>query len=225
MFDNYRKDLYFKKLNILYNEGIKNNKVFKFDNVFYEKLDKIFVNTLPFSIYIKYLKTNSKDDCWLNTSLYMFIALDDVVLVRANNKNLEYAYGKNESRYGWVEDELYVYDPLLLAKIDKKLYYKMFMPSNIERITKDEYLKNEENKKIYDYIKNTKLDDFKPNGSKREELTNTIPSIMHLSYINSDPNLKKELDEYLNKIDYNYYKIYKEQLEKEKQFYLSKSIV
>ena len=224
MFDNYRKDLYFKKLNNLYREGLEKNKIFKFDNTFYKKLEKTFVNTLPLSIYIKYLRPQTKEGDWINTSLYMFMALDNVVLVRANNKNLEYSYGIDASRYGWVEDESFVYDPTLLAKIDKKLYYKMFMPYNIERTTKKEYLKNEDNKKTYEYIKSTKLSDFMPGGSKRGELVNTIPNVIHLAFMDNDSKFKEELDRYLDKINYNYYKIYKEELEKEKQYYIEKNI-
>lgn len=224
MFDTYRKDLYFKKLNTLYREGVDSKKIFKFDSDFYKKLEKTFVNTIPLSLYIKYLKPNTKEGDWVNISLYMFIALDNVKLVRANNKNLEYNYGKESSRYGWVEDKDYVYDPTLLAKIDKKLYYKMFMPSNIERITKSEYLKNKENKAKYEYIKTTKIEDFMPKGSKRGDLVTTIPKIIHLAHIDNDSHFKEELDKFLDKIQYNYYKIYKEELEKEKQFYIEKNI-
>ena len=133
----------------------------------------------------------------------MFVALDNVVLVRGNNKNLEYSYGKKFSRYGWLEDENYVYDPILLAKIDKKLYYKMFMPSNIKRTTKSEFLENDDNKDFYEYIKNTKIEDFMPNGSKRVELIKTIPNAIHLAYIDNNPKFKEELDYFLYKINYN----------------------
>ena len=94
MFDELKKDLYFKKLNALYREGIESNKIKKFDESFYRILDKTFVNTLPLSIYLKYMQPKTKEGDWVNTSLYMFIAIDNTCLVRANNKNLEYKLKK-----------------------------------------------------------------------------------------------------------------------------------
>ena len=219
------KDAYFNRLYTLYKKGLEEHKIIPFDNEFYEKMSNTYINTIPVSMHIKYLKPNDKEGKCFDRSLYMFYALDNVKLVRADNKDLEYRYGKNNSRHGWIEDDCFVYDPSLLSKIDKKLYYKMYMPQNIERTTKEEYLKNDINKKTYNDIVNTKIEDFMKDGNKRSELLGTIPLIKELAFTDNDENFKKDLKKKLKKIDYNYNNIYKKTATEYKELLLFKKII
>ena len=49
----------------------------------------------------------------------MFLAQPSSILVRGNIKTLEYKYGKEKSRHGWIEMDDYVYDPTSLYKYKK----------------------------------------------------------------------------------------------------------
>ena len=216
---------YFKRLNEMYRDGVEKNKIIKFDNEFYKRLENTFVSTIPVSIHIKHLKPNDKNGKCFERSLYMFMALSDVSLVRADCKDLEYKYGKESARHGWVEDELYVYDPSLLVMVDKKLYYQMFAPSNIDRITKDEYIKDEANKKMYNNIVNTKIEDYMPNGSKRNDLIVTIPLLLEFAQMQDNQELLNDLYNYLDKVKYDY-SIISENVSKEFQkVFATKNIV
>lgn len=64
------------------------------------------------------------------------------------------------------------------------------------------------------FIMNTKLEDFKIGGKKRIKLCITIPLIKELAYYSTDPNFKKELESYLNLIEYDEEQIYDEFLNK-----------
>ena len=79
---------------------------------------------LPVSLYIKHSKHLFPIGTCYDRSLYMFLALDDALLVRGNNKDLEYNYGKGHGGHGWIERGNYVYDPSLMLKFDRDTYYE-----------------------------------------------------------------------------------------------------
>lgn len=186
--------------------GFNNGNITFFDNELYKRMSTTYFSCLPVSIHIKYLKPKwdfSEGRCY-DRSLYMFLALEDSVLVRGTNKELEIRYGKEDSGHGWVEIGDYVYDPSLLLKFKKDVYYKIYCPTDIKRYTKEEYLEDNFNQAFYNGIKNTSLKDFLPGGSKRTDLCTIIPLIQSAAYNSSDDEFKADLDSYLESIQYDY---------------------
>lgn len=203
MFKNILKNLYFYKMNLLFEIGIMNKKIIEFNDEFYEKLNNTYINTLPVSIHIKYLKPQTPPGKCYDRSLYMFFCFDDAILVRGNHKDLELLHGKPNAGHGWIEIDNYVYDPSLLMRFDKDIYYQLYKPTNVCKYTKKDYCSIEECAQLYNNIKATTVDDFKPNGKKRYQLSTTIPLIETIAHQLNDEELINDLTQYLNLIDYN----------------------
>ena len=121
--ENLKKKLYFKRTEMLFDKAVMEGKITEFDQEIYDKMDGVIVACLPVSLYIKYSKYLFPEGTCYDRSLYMFLALDDALLVRGNNKDLEYNYGKNHAGHGWIEVGNYVYDPSLMLRFDKDTYY------------------------------------------------------------------------------------------------------
>ena len=151
--NNLKKKLYFTRLNILFNKGLRQGKITKFDEEIYEKMSNTIIACLPVSLYIKYSKYLFAQGTCYDRSLYMFLALEEALLVRGDNKDLEYNYGKNNAGHGWIEIGNYVYDPSLMLKFDKDTYYSLYNCSNVKKIDK-KYIKA--NYKFDEFWKDTK---------------------------------------------------------------------
>ena len=212
MFDNIKKELYFKKMDLLFRKGLFEGKIVPFDDKFYERMSHTYFGCIPVSMHIKYLKPLDSPGKCEERSLFMFFCFDDSLLVRANIKDLELRFGKEHAGHGWIEIGDYVYDPSLTLRFDKDLYYKIYNPSNVYKYTKKEY--REANKKYYDMIKNTTISDFQPGGSKRTDLCTVIPLVRQIAEYSCDENFKKDLDEYLSLIQYDEKQVYEELVSK-----------
>ena len=89
MFDSLKKKMYFSKRNLMFKKGLLEGKIVPFDDEFYQGMNNTFFCSIPISMHIKYLRpVNGLGKCF-DRSLYMFLALDNAVLVRGNNKDLE----------------------------------------------------------------------------------------------------------------------------------------
>ena len=208
MFDNIKKSLYFNRMKLLLDKGIVDKKIIPFDDAFYEKMNHIYIFGLPVSIHIKYLKPTLAPGKCYDRSLYMFFCFDDAVLVRGDNKDLELKYGRDDAGHGWIEIDDYVYDPSLMMRFDKKLYYDIHKPIKISKCNKDEYCSTKECQEFYFDIKNTTIDDFKPYGRKRLELFMTMPLVMQIAHNSNNPKFIEELNEFIKLIQYNEEEIY-----------------
>lgn len=188
-------------MDLLFYKGIKEGKIMPFDEEFYKKMSKKYIACIPISIRIKYLKPILPPGQCIDRSLYMFICFDDALLVRADVKDLELAYGKNDAIHGWIEIGNYVYDPSLTLRFDKDLYYKIYSPTNIRKETKEDYKKV--NSSFYDEVRSTTIEDFQPGGRKRTDLCLTIPFIKEIAELSNNDDFKKEVNEYLELIQYD----------------------
>lgn len=204
MFGNIKKRLYFIKMQLLFEKGLKNGNIVPFDDEFYEKISHTYVACLPVSMHIKYLKPLIKPYKCFDRSLYMFFCFENALLVRGQTKSLELRFGEERSEHGWIEMDGYCYDPSLLLRFKRETYYEIYNPYNVSKTTVEEY-KNccDSNKQLYEDIVNTNLSDFQPDGRKRADLCNTIPLIQEIAKVCGIPDLKKELDEYLKLIQYD----------------------
>lgn len=203
MFKNLKRELYFAKMALIYEKGLTEGSIVPFDDEFMEHLNNKFFNGVPVSMHMKYLKPIMPPGQCYDRSFYMFCCFDDVLLVQGDNKDLELRYGKDHAWHAWIERGDYVYDPSIMKRFDKDLYYKMFMPKNIVKRAKEEYCSSEESKKIYDSIADSKVEDYMPNGKNRTSLLVSLPLVMGIADVEGNEEMKKELDAWLERIDYD----------------------
>lgn len=223
MFEEIKKELYFKKMQVLFNQGVKDQKIIPFDDDFYDKMAHTYISGIPVSMHIKYLKPNiSLGKCY-DRSLYMFFCFENAVLVRGNNKDLELQYGKDSMGHGWIEMDNYVYDPSLMMRFDKDLYYQIYMPTNVSKCTKEEYCQIEDHQEFYDDITKTTIRDFQPHGKKRTDLITIIPLLSSIAQMTKNEQFTAELDNWLSAIQYDEKEICKELHEKVKSLRYKKS--
>ena len=199
--DKLLKKLYFKRTELLFDKAFNEGKITEFDEEIYEKMDGTIVSCLPVSLYIKYSKYLFPEGTCYDRSLYMFLALDDALLVRGNNKDLEYKYGKNHAGHGWIEIGNYVYDPSLMLRFEKDVYYRLYGCSDVHKIDKATYAAK--NQKFIDDNVCTDFNEFRPGGKKRLELGVLIMQIKSLCSFINDDKFTKELNEYLSFIEYD----------------------
>ena len=163
-----------------------------------------------FLLHIKYLKPRIGPGKCYDRSLYMFLAVDNVELVRADNMDLELKYGKENAGHGFVEDDKYVYDPTLLMRFDKNLYYEMFKCDNIMKCNITEYCMSKVNRDLYKKIKETTIDSFKYDFNYRKDLIMFITVLQGIAQNSQDEEFIKDLNDYLTLISYNEEEISKE---------------
>ena len=204
------KQLYFDREKLMINKGMKKGSIVEFDDDFYKSLSTTYINCLPVSIHIKYLKPIMRTGKYYDRSLYMFYCFDDAVLVSADIKNLKLKYGIENASHGWIELDNYVYDPSLLMRFEKELYYKIYKPYNIKKCTKDEYCSTASNKIVYDNITCTTVEDYLPGGEKRCDLVSIIHLIKSIASQTCDKQFTSDLNKWLSSIQYDEGQIYEE---------------
>lgn len=201
MLDELKKKLYFAKFKILGLNVSKQGKIMEFDEEIFEKMSNTIIACFPVSFYIKYSKYMFPIGTCYDRSLYMFLALDNAVLVRGNNKDLEYNFGKGHGGHGWVEVGDYVYDPSIMLKFDKDTYYKLYGCTGVSKIDKETYVK--EHADFVDLVVSTNFDDFKPGGKRRMELGVLVIQVREMAKLIGDAEFTKELNKYLELIQYD----------------------
>ena len=201
MLEDLKKKLFFTKFEILWKKAVREGKITNFEDEIYDEMSDTIIACLPVSLYIKHSKHLFPIGTCYDRSLYMFLALDDALLVRGKNKDLEYNYGKGHEGHGWIERGNYVYDPSLMLKFDRDTYYELYGSSDISRCDKETYLR--EHKDFVDQHVSHSLDDFKPGGDRRLELGILIIQLRTLSNMIDDEEFSKELEEYLDAIEYD----------------------
>ena len=195
-----KKKLYFYRCELLWAYGRKNGLIMPFEDELYKRLNKIYFNGIPMSIHIKYLRPKMSPGQCEDRSLFITMGLDNALWVCGDQKDLELNYGKNSAWHYWVEYDGWVYDPTLLLKFKKELYYKIYMSTNIQSRSAEEY------KKIswYQEIINTKIEDLRPGGKERCHLSVSIPLIQRIAEMSENKDFRDELDEHLKLIKYDY---------------------
>lgn len=208
MFDDIKKKLYFTKFNILFEKAWQKGKITRFDEKIFQKMSNTIIACFPVSFYIKHSNHMFAQGTCYDRSLYMFLALDDAILVRGNNKDLEYNYGKGHEGHGWVEVGNYVYDPSLMLKFDKDTYYTLYGCSNVSKIDKKTYLEQHED--FVDEHVSHDFDEFRPNGKRRLELGILIMQVRALSEMLGDESFANDLNSYLSLSEYDEKQIHDE---------------
>lgn len=203
-----KKDLFFIRFNMLFDKYLKAGKITYFDENIFEKMNDTIIACLPVSLYIKHSKHLFATGTCYERSLYMFLALDDALLVRGNSKVLEYNYGKENAGHGWVEVGDYVYDPSLMLRFEKGVYYKLYGCNDVYKIDKETYLSG--HKDFEDTYISHDLNEFRPNGKRRLELGVLISQLQVLSNLVKDEKFTDDLNNYLSLINYDADQIHEE---------------
>lgn len=211
MLDSIKKRFYFSRMYLLFKKGLENGSIVPFDDEFYEKMSYTYINCIPVSLNIKYLKPIAGPGKCYDRSLEMFFCFKESLLVRGDNKYLELRFGKDKAGHGWIEMDGYCYDPSLLLRFKKETYYEIYEPYNVSKITIEDYKKlGDYNKQFYEDIVNTKLSDFQPNGRKRMDLGVMIPFVQGIAEMGTNEDFKRELNDYLKLIQYDERQVYEE---------------
>lgn len=200
MFNKLKKKLNFLRCDLLINEGLRNGTIVPFEDDLYERLSKIYFNGYPLSIQIKYLKPMVGPGQCEDRSWFITMAFDDALWVSGDNKDLELKFGKQGAWHFWVEHDDWVYDPTLLYKFKKEVYYNIYLPTNIVYRKAEEYKKHE----WYQDVVKTTVEDLKPGGKKRVNLCMSIPLVQGISQMSDNKDFINELDQHLKMIEYDY---------------------
>lgn len=203
MIDALRRKLYFTKKIILWCKGEKQKRIVPFDEDVYEKMSHTYFGCLPVSMNIKYLQPITSLGKCFDRSLMMFCCFDDALLVCADVKELELTGGKDAAGHYWIEIGDYVYDPSLIRRIDKDLYYEMYQPINVIKNTKEEYCMEESKRESFDDITKTTISDYQPGGKKRYELMANIPLVVGIAGMTVNIEFMAELKEWLKLVQYD----------------------
>lgn len=210
MFDEIKKKLFLERLKVLTIDGIATGQIIPFDETFYERLSHTYICGLPVSFHIKYLAPvkGQIGQCY-DRSLYMFLALEESVLVRSDRKDLKLVFGKESAGHGWIEIGDYVYDPTTRAKYSKALYYKIFEPTNTIYYTREDYSKIGNNREFVNDVCSTTLEDFMLNGRKRFDLI-AIPLVRGVAQMQNKTEFLEKLDEFLSQVEYDEKTLYQD---------------
>ena len=201
MFKQLKKNLFFTRYNMLFQKGINEGKITEFDQEIYDKMSDTYISCLPVSMRIKHSKHMFAIGTCYERSLYMFLALDDALLVRGDDKVLEYKYGEGHEGHGWVEVGDFVYDPSIMLKFDKDTYYNLYGISNVKKCDKKTYL--EQHSDFVSQHVSHDINDFRPGGSRRLELGVLIIQLRCLSSMLGDEEFTNDLNNYLESISYD----------------------
>ena len=164
-------------------------------------MNNTIISCFPVSLHMKYANFMFAQGTCYERSLYMFLALDDALLVRGNCLDLEYTYGPGHGGHGCVEIGEYVYDPATGYRYDKDLYYKANGVSNVTRCDRETYYK--EHKEFVDTHVSTDFNEFKPGGKRRLELGILVRQVITGAELSNNQKLLKDLDTYLSKVEYD----------------------
>lgn len=208
MFKEIRKKLFFTRFHVLAAKASQQGKITEFDDEIYQKMNNTIIACFPVSFFIKHSKHMFALGTCYERSLYMFLALDNAILVRGNNKDLEYNYGEGHGGHGWVEVGDYVYDPSTMLKYDKETYYELYGCTDVTKTDKETYLKL--NQDFVDSYVSTDFNDFRPGGKRRLELGILIMQVQTLASMLDDEEFRKDLDDYLKLVEYDADQIQKE---------------
>lgn len=200
MLTNLRKNLYFSALRIKIQRGLNNGTIVPFEQDLYDRLDNIYFCGATLSIWLKYLQPmyGMPGECE-DRSLYIAAGLPNATIVKADLKNMEYKYGKSGSWHFFVLSDGWIYDSFYLYKFRKDVYFDIFKPRNVQNFESDEYKKSIS----YQEITGTSLEDLQSFNSKKMWFYMGLKGVMAIADVRNDENFKRELNDMLERINYD----------------------
>lgn len=200
------KALFLEWEHLLLKFGTVTGMVSTYEDEVYERLSHFYHSCTPLSIHIRYLKPIVRPGKCYDRSLLLSFAFKNPILVIADVKDLELEYGKEGAWHAFIESDGYVYDPTMLLKIKKSLYYMIRRPSNIQVMTKEKL----DAMPFIQGIKNTSIDDLRNSLEQRANLLTIVPIIQGIIEHSDNDSFKKEYNSFLEDINYDYDTILKE---------------
>ncbi|MDO4282805.1 MAG: hypothetical protein Q4D02_04135 [Clostridia bacterium] len=198
--------LFLKRIYLLLKIGVFLGKVQLFEEDVYDKLKGFYFNGIPLSIHIKYLKPIMGPGKCYDRSLLLSFGFEHPTLIQADMKDLELKYGKDSAWHYFIESNGYVYDPTMLLKIDKRLYYLMRKPKNMQSWS-DKELKAIP---LIENIKKTSINDLRTSLEQRANLLCVVPLIQEIVNDSNNDSFQKEYHDFLVDIQYDFESISKE---------------
>ena len=194
-----KEALFDYRKNIILNKAFYKGEVRAFYDEVYDNLKEYYFNGLPLSIQMKYgCPTSGSGKCDIR-AMYLYFGIENGKVVRGFRKDL-LLMGNSKDKWDgvhyWVEDDDWVYDPTALYMYKKDVYYKAHGVTDIKVFTEEELEKNG----YYKRIKETKIEDYFPNGKRRSEAEAMVPLIEYTAQF--DGKIAQELSEYTDKISF-----------------------
>lgn len=192
MFEKFKNNLFSSRVKSLLNYGFSNDLILQFEPELYERLDHVIFAGIPASMQIKYLKPILPPGKCFDRSYLITMGFDDCLLVCGDRKDMELSYGKDAAWHYWVEKDGWVYDPTMILKIEKNLYYKTFGVTVNGTQTKEELMQDENYKKSAA----GEFDKF--------ILLSAIPLVEGIAKLKGDVNFINDIEEYKKRVNYNH---------------------
>lgn len=194
-----------KKAELLYLKGINEGTICQFDDDFNDVLKQSYILGMPVYFFVKYLNNPGDYDKNYDKSLFVFLCFDDAILVKGKTN-----FNKRKV-HNWVEKDGYVYDPELLMRFNKDLYYQLYKPTDVESIDiktfRSESMDNED---LYTDARETTIDKLLEDGFIRFALSDSVPIMQRFAKDSEDPEYKMLLDAFLTQVEYDPDKIHRQ---------------
>jgi hypothetical protein len=178
--------------------GVSKVKVTPFEDFIYRRLDSVFYNGATGSIVLKYLIPHTS----ISNNLDLRCILLTMALCNSSivTGNIEYFKNHGEEIHSCVETFDAVYDPTLLLKFRKKVFYKLFKPSNVISYSHKDYVNSS-----YLDVFNTSLHDINFDIVKRVSFCSMIPMIEELQIKSHNFNFQRDLSVLKEQVNYSHF--------------------
>lgn len=175
---------------IIYNNALAKKQIRPFDEATYDNLRKIIYSVLPAIIYIKFERPLTPPGNCMERAYLLSTAIE--------GSNVVFGHHSDIGTHFWVEKGMNCYDPTSLMEYDKDVYYKLNGIKNAEVITDDEL----KSLGVIKYCHRRKIEDFDTDPSYCKNLSTILPFVQERVLYSGNPEYKKELDDYLDRLGY-----------------------
>ncbi len=201
-----RKDQFLEQYKQLYERGVKRGNIEKFNAEFYGRYEEKYYYGIPVGSFIRHFhpKAGFFSQCSLRGLMLSYGFPKEARIMHGYQEAVIFRDGDEDAEQCWVEYEGWCYDPTILARVEKKTYYRLMGVSNEREIyTRATRFRNKQYLSVY----NGSIKDYLPNGPRREELKMWIPALLQMPQSEEfDDNalFRAELNAFLLSVDFDY---------------------
>lgn len=150
----------------------------------------IIYSVMPAIIYIKYERPTALPGNCMERAYLLSTAIEDSVVVYGEQSEI--------GMHFWIENGSTCYDPTSLMEYDKDVYYDVNGIKRVDVISRDEL----ESLEFIQYCRKRKIEDFDTDPAYFQDLNFLFPYIQDDLKYRAMPDIKKEIDDYLERIGY-----------------------
>lgn len=176
--------------NVLYNAAVSANKIREFSEEIDNNLRNTIYTVLPSIIYLKYERPMNLSGNSMERAYLLSIAVPDSYVVVGDVDGIGEHY--------WVETLETVYDPTSLLEYDKDVYYVLNTFKSLQVITREEL----DQTGFIQFCRRRQMQDFQTDSTYFYDLETILPFIQNGIKYRALPEYKKEIDDYLEKLEY-----------------------